>query len=180
MAKAWLERVDWRLAVLMLFKIFMVEQFVASSDNPEAMSKHTWAILDHYSNTIENPKHDKYPPGEKSWCSYQWDIATKQSLHKPVKWPFKDAVLAVINPVFQQLMSVKLLEGCKSCRTQNPNEALNHVILNLAPKEQYVSPLETSLAINLDICLFNNGMQFTYSNMIEMAGIDTTYTMLQK
>ena len=61
----------------------------AIRDNPMdpevQMSKYIWAILDHYSNTVENPKHDKYPPGEKSWCSYQRDIATKQSLHKPVK-----------------------------------------------------------------------------------------------
>ena len=30
------------------------------------------------------------------------------------------------------------------------------------------------------ICLFNNGMQYAYLNLIEMIGIDTTYTMLQK
>ena len=78
----------------------------------------------------------------KSWCSYQQDIATKQSLHKPVKWPFTDAILAVINPLFQRLAGVEFLEGCKSCHTQNPNEAANHVIWGLASKEQYVSPLK--------------------------------------
>ena len=148
--------------------------------DPEAMSKYTCAILDHYSSVVKNPKHEKCPLGVKSCCSYQRNIATKQPLHKPVKWPFTDAVLAVINPVFQRLASVEFLKGCKSCRTQNPNKALNHVIWSLAPKEQYVSPLETPLAITLGVFLFNNGMQYTYSNLIEMAGIDTTYTMLQK
>ena len=148
--------------------------------DPEAMSKYIWAILDHYPSTVENTKHDKCPSGEKSWYSYQRDIATKQSLQKPVKWPFTDAILAVINSLFKRLASVELLEGCKNCRTQNPVEALNHVIWSLAPKEQYVSPLEMSLAISLGVCLFNNGMQYTYSNLIEMAGIDTTYIMLQK
>ena len=133
------------------------------------MSKYTWAILDHYSGTVKNPKHDKCPPGEKSCCSYQREIATKQSLCKLVKLPFTDAILAVINLAFQRLATIEFLEGCKSCRTQNPNEALNHVIWSLAPKEQYVSPLETSLAISLGICLFNNGTQYTYSNLIEMA-----------
>ena len=58
---------------------------------------------------------------------------------------------------------------------------LNYVIWSLAPKEEYVFPLGTSLAISLNgVCLFNYGMQYTYSNLIEMAGIDTTYTMLQK
>ena len=115
-----------------------------------------------------------------TWCSYQQDIATKQSLHKPVKWPFTDAILSVINTVFQWLVRVEFLGGCKSCCTQNPNEALNHVIWSLAPKEQYVSQLETSLPFSLGECLFNNGMQCTYSNLIEMAGIDIAYTMLQK
>ena len=140
-------------------------------------SKYTWVILDHYSSTVENLKHDNYPPVEKSWCSYQRDIATKQSLQKPVKLPLTDAILEAINSVFQGLPSVESLEGCKSCRTQNPNETLDHVIWSLVPKKQYDSPLETSLAISLDVFLFNNGMQCTYSNLIEMAGIDATYTV---
>ena len=75
----------------------------------------------------------------------------------------------------------EFLEGYKSCRTQNPNMTLNYVIWSLATKEQYVSPLGTSLAISLSgVCLFNNGMQYANSNLIEMAGIHTTYTMLQK
>ena len=49
------------------------------------MSKYTWAILDYYCCTVENLKHDNWPPAEKTWCSYQQDIATKQSLHRPVK-----------------------------------------------------------------------------------------------
>ena len=117
---------------------------------------------------------------EKSWCSYQQDIAIKKSLNKPVKWLFTDAILAVINPVFLRQVSFEFLEGCKSCWTQNPNEALNHVTWSLVPKEQYLSPLETSLTSSLVVCLFNNGVQYTYSNLIEMAGIDTTYTVLQK
>ena len=155
----------------------------AIRDNPmdlEAMSKYSCAILDNYSSTVKNPMHNKCPTGEKGWCSYQRDIATKQLLHRLVKWPFTDASLAVINPVCQRLASVEFLESCKSCRTQNPNEALNHVIWSLAPKEQYVSPLETRLAISLGVYLFNNSMQYTYSNVIEMTGIDTIYTMLQK
>ena len=38
--------------------------------DPEAMSKYAWAILDHYSSTVEDREHDNCPPGEKSWCSY--------------------------------------------------------------------------------------------------------------
>ena len=142
--------------------------------------KYTWATLDHYSSTFENPKHDNYPSGKKGWCRYQRDIASKKSLHKPLKWPFTDAILAVITPAFQWLVSVKFLESCKSCRAQNPNKVLNHVIWSLAPKELYDSPLETCLAIILGVCLFNNDIQYTYSNLIEMAGIVTKHTMLNK
>lgn len=65
------------------------------------------------------------------------DIATKQLLPEPVEWPFTDAVLAAINPVFQQLVSTGFLECC----TQNPNEALNHVIRSLTLKEKVCFPI---------------------------------------
>ena len=29
------------------------------------MSKYAWAILDHYSSTVEDCEHDNCPPGEK-------------------------------------------------------------------------------------------------------------------
>lgn len=72
--------------------------------DPEAMSKYSWTILDRYSSTVKDRKHDNCPPGGKSWCRYQRDIATKQSLHKPVKWSLRDAILAVVNTVFQLLV----------------------------------------------------------------------------
>ena len=81
--------------------------------NPEAMFKYTWAILNHYSCIVENPKLDNCPPGEKSWCSYQRDIASKQSLNKPVKCSLTNVIPAVINPVFQRLVSVEFLKVAK-------------------------------------------------------------------
>ena len=97
-------------------------------------------------------KHDNCSPGEKSWYSYQQDIATKQS------FPLTDVILAVIDPVFQPLATVEIFDGWKSCRTQNPNKALNQVIQGFATKEQYISPLEASLTIGLGVFVFNNAM----------------------
>ena len=39
--------------------------------NAERMSQETWAILKHYSSTLEHPQHENCPKGEMSWCSYQ-------------------------------------------------------------------------------------------------------------
>lgn len=149
-------------------------------NDPESMSRCTWAILNHYSSTWDNPKHDKCPKGENSWCAFQRDLAAGTSTYKPVKWPFTDAVIEAITPIFERLASVSFLEGSKHCHTQNPNESLNGLIWSLAPKEQYVSPLETSLAVSLGVCLFNSGMQWTYMNLFDKAGIEVTYPMLKK
>ena len=56
---------------LTIGRIDAIQKFCGSAirDNPmdpEAMFKYTWAILDHYSSTVENPKHDKCPPAEKT------------------------------------------------------------------------------------------------------------------
>ena len=63
--------------------------------NSEAMSKATMAILDYYT---EDTLHDHCPPSKGSWCSFQRDVATGSSLHKPIKKPLPDAVVKVIIP----------------------------------------------------------------------------------
>ena len=138
-----------------------------NTNDAETMAKSTWAILDHYSSTPENPRHDKCPLGETSWCSYQRDLTTGQTTHVPVKWPFSDAIVDTMKPLFTRLTDPALLENCKDARTQNPNESFNHVIWNLAPKEQLVSPLETSLAINIAVSLFNSGLEATMQGRIQ-------------
>ena len=64
------------------------------------MSKATMAILDHYK---EDTLHDHCPPGKGSWCSFQKDIATRSSFHKPIKNPLPDAVVKIIKPLFDRL-----------------------------------------------------------------------------
>ena len=54
--------------------------------NIEAMSKATMAILDHYK---EDTLYEHCPPGKESWCSFQMDIATGSSFHKPIKNPLQ-------------------------------------------------------------------------------------------
>ena len=141
------------------------------------MSRGVWAILDHYSSTIENPRHSNCPAGESSWCSYQRDLALGTNNHRPIKNPLRPAVREVMVPVFERLASKSFLEGCVKCYTQNTNESVHHVIWSMAPKSEYSSPEETSLAVSLAVCQFNSGFAYTAANMFKLLGIPFTPAM---
>ena len=135
------------------------------------MVKAVWAILKHYSSTLENPDHGDCPHSVSSWCSYNRDIATGESSHRPIKNALRPAVMEVIKPLFSRLASTTFLVTVKDCYTQNPCESLNHLVWSLAPKEQYTSPQETSLAVSLAACVYNNGLNQTLSSMINKCGL---------
>lgn len=137
--------------------------------NTEKMSKEIWAILGHYSSTENVPKHDKCPIGKSSWCSFQRDKATGMSTYKPPKNPLSEAIIDVIKPIFNRLASVAFLENCKTCSNQNANESFNSVVWGLSPKESFNSPTETSLAVNLAVCLFNDGFEATLISLLKYA-----------
>lgn len=143
-----------------------------------AKAKATKAILFHYASTVENPQHDFCPVGSDSWCSYQRDITNNTTLHKPIKNPFPPAIVEVIKPLFDRLGDEHFLAGCERCATQNPNESLHHVIWGLAPKDQYTSPRETSLAVSLGCLLFNSGMEVTYAQLLPKIGLSVDEKMM--
>ena len=142
-----------------------------NKNDPEAMSNATWAILKHYASTEQRPMHENCPTGPNSWCSYQRDCFTGQKTHVPTKHPFTGAMLQAMIPTFSKLADKHFLEGVKKCSTQNPNESLNHVIWSIAPKEQFVSSQETSLAISLGVCIFNDGLYYTLTKMFALCGL---------
>ena len=142
------------------------------------MSHATKAILCHYSSTPEKPQHDYCPKGKESWCSYQRDLVNGTKLHKPIKNPLCPAIVEVVKPVFDRLGDANFLAGCEKCLTQNPNESLHHVIWGLAPKEQYTSPRETSLAVGLGCLLFNSGTEVTYSQLLPSIGLNVSEEMI--
>ena len=137
------------------------------------MSQATKAILCHYSSTPEKPQHDYCPKGKESWCSYQRDLVNGTKLHKPIKNPLCPAIVEVVKPVFDRLGDANFLAGCEKCLTQNPNESLHHVTWGLAPKEQYTSPRETSLAVGLG-CL----LEVTYSQLLPSIGLNVSEEMI--
>lgn len=132
----------------------------------KAMSKATHAILKHYSSTPEQPRHEDCPMGKDSWCSYNRDQATGQATHAPIKDPIPDAVVKVLQPTFDRLGSEEFLIGCEKCLDQNNNESLQHVAWGMAPREQYTSQQETSLAVSLSVLVFNNGVEDTISKLL--------------
>ena len=127
----------------------------------KAMSKATHAILKHYSSTPEQPRHEDCPTGKDSWCSYNKDKATGGSSHVPIKNPLPECVVELMQPTFDRLGAEEFLVGCERCLDQNKNESLHHVVWGMAPKEQYTSQQETSLAVAIGVLVFNNGLKDT-------------------
>ena len=68
--------------------------------NNEGNSEAKMAILDHYK---EDTLHNHRPPGKGSWCSFQRNVATGSSFHKPIKNPLPDTMVKVIKPLFDRL-----------------------------------------------------------------------------
>ena len=151
-----------------------------NKNNPEKMSKEIWAILYHYSSTASEPNHSNCPTGAQSWFPYQRDIATALTQHKPTKWPFTPPIINTISPVFKRLAGITFLEKCKQCTDQNANESFNSMVWSLSPKEQYNSPMETSLALNIAVCIYNSGMEYAMVKLFEKSNLDFKYSMLQQ
>ena len=144
------------------------------------MSKATHAILKHYASTPEKPRHEDCPMGKDSWCSYNRDRATGQTTHVPIKDPLPEAVVKVIQPTFDRLGSEEFLVGRERCLDQNNNESLHHVVWGMAPKEQYTTQQETSLAVSMGVLLFNNGLNDTVHKLLESMDIPVHPDMLKQ
>ena len=130
------------------------------------MSREIWAILHHYSTTIEKPTHSNCPTGSLSWCSYQRDKANGTNSYKPAKYPITDSIAKVVTPIFKRLADEAFL-GCKNVSNQNVNESFNNVLWSFCPKEQFNLPLTTSFTVSLAICVCNSGLQYTLTNLLE-------------
>ena len=134
----------------------------------KAMSKATHAILKHYSSTPENPRHEDCPTGKDSWCSYNRDAATGENTHVPIQDPFLEVLVKIIQPIFDRLGSEEFLVGCEKCLDRNRNESLHHVCWGMAPKEQYNSQQESSLAVSLGVLVLNKGLASTVKKLVEL------------
>lgn len=138
------------------------------------MSRATHAILRHYSSTLEKPQHEDCPTGRNLWCSYNRDVATGEKTHVPIKNPLPECVVKLMQPIFDRL------GGCEKCLDQNKNECLHHVVWSMAPKEQYTSQQEASLAVALGVLVFNNGLKDTVSKLLTAMDLPVNSSMLRE
>lgn len=88
-----------------------------------------------------------------------------------MKNPFPEAIVEVVQPLFDRLGDETFLAGCENCYTQNRNESLHHVIWGKASKDVYSSPQEISIARSLGVLEFNHGFHRTYSELLPVLGI---------
>ena len=108
------------------------------------------ASLYHVASTNENPNHGLCPSGEDSWCGWQRDPSSYEHKHG-----LPDAILELLEPIYQDLADPSLLAKCLHGKTQNPNECLNKLIWSRCPKKVWVG-LKTGMWKRL----FSNRFRF--------------------
>lgn len=118
------------------------------------MQKAVKAIWHHYASTEDNKMHDYCSEGTDSWCKWQRDQANGTSSFKPKN--VAPAVMEIL-PTFQGLWAENLLQSVLEDLSQNNNEALNHLVWDISPKEKFAGPETVLTACALAICLFNGG-----------------------
>ncbi len=143
----------------------------SNKGDPEAMAREIWAGLLHCS---DPPDHSKCPDGPDSWCRFKSDLATGSSTYSPIENPLVPAIIDYITPLYKRLTDSKLLKAVANCDTQNPNESLHHLAWSLVTKDQYNSPQEVQLGIDLGILYFNNGRLYTNVAIMKAAGLSIT------
>lgn len=127
-------------------------------ESVEKMREAIWATLYHKISTDENPQHDKCPPGEDSWCSWQKAKATgtlDEHKHKP---PMSEIVFSAVKPIYEELTSDDLLTRCIGGFTQNSNESFNSVVWSMAPKTVSSGKNILDIAANMAVCTYNDGL----------------------
>ena len=126
----------------------------------DKMKTAVMAILHHeVQNRNLHEMHKYCPVGPNSYCQYQVDKATGSSLYDPTKYlPRK--FFQPLKPIFNRLSHEDLLKRTTRGLTQNPNESFHSVLWQHAPKNRPKGPIMVTLAANLSICQFNDGMKY--------------------
>ena len=101
------------------------------------MKKNILATLHHSVKAENQAKQHRYcPPGEKSRCKWQQDLATGTSTYKGDDC-LPELFLELLRPTFMALSETKLLERCVLGATQNRNECINSLVWVRCPKHKH-------------------------------------------
>ena len=114
-------------------------------------------MQDHVASSKTNDYHSAYcPAGKDSWCVFQQDCANGTNRYKPGPG-LPQSVIQHVKPIFKDLSSESLLEGCLHGKTQNQNEAFNEIIWERIPKKKFVTLPQLRFGIFDAVSNFNIG-----------------------
>ena len=107
-----------------------------NANNLKGMINDIKAGLYHIASSDQKPQHSRCPKGKYSWCGWQRDRAHNTTKYKH-KSASPSAIVDAVMPIYTDLSRKSLLSRCLDAYTQNPNEALNHLIWTRCPKRTY-------------------------------------------
>ena len=76
-----------------------------------------------------------------------------------------------LNPIFSRLADISLLASCGRGLTQNSNESLHRLVWSFVPKEQFNSPNEVQLGIDLGVLIYNVGREDALRRLMHAANL---------
>ncbi|XP_054088254.1 uncharacterized protein LOC128922302 [Zeugodacus cucurbitae] len=121
-------------------------------DSLQKMYNAIWATYYHCCSSDEEPQHDKCPEGTESWCDWQKAAAANQlSTFEHDYEPLPKDVAEAIRPIFTDLSSENLLEGCVG-------ESYNQLIWKISPKIVPAGSKTVETAAYIAAGIFNEGM----------------------
>ena len=159
------------LARIMALQNFYGNAIKSNKGDPVAMAREIWAGLYH---CADPPDHTWCPDGPHSWCRFKSDQSTGLSTYKLIENRLAPAIIEYVLPLYKRLTDHKLLEAVQNCDTQNPNESLHHVAWAVVGKDQYNSPQEVQLGVDMGILYYNNGRLYTNVAIMKALGLSVT------
>ena len=134
------------------------------------MQNNLMASVYHVCSTNNNPNHHMCPSDDNSWCGYNRNKDTFRHVHG-----LPEAIVELVEPIYNKLTSPDLLKKCLHGMTQNNNECLNKLIWDRCPKETFVSRLAIEDATYSAVSYFNDGNASVIRVFSELGvSLDTT------
>ena len=139
----------------------------------QKMADAIWASFLHVASNEQQHYHSLCEQSQTSWCQYQRDRFNKTNLFKHGVGLTKE-VIALVKPIYKDLIKLEELEKCLHGMTQNQNESYNALIWERAPKSIYLSIDKMCFAVYDAVAVFNDGRQGSLK-LLKNVGINPGY-----
>lgn len=101
-------------------------------------------------------QHQYCPKSGDTWCKYWKDKNDGTKLYNEDN-RLPEVFMAELDPIFQRLSNVDLLNRCLKGITQNQNEAANGILWSKCPKTRFCGARRVRIAACATIAAFNTG-----------------------